>query len=403
MVSREIIKPVLIILSFFIIFNCISNNFSMADLDDKINIPSKFPRTSLIANSIHIDNNWTETKAVYDWCTGSGLYTDPYVIKDLVINGAGLETCILIENSAFYFRIENCTLYNSGLGNYTSNDYKAGIKLVNTRNGKIIDNNCSGNNGVGIMLSNGCNYNTISRNNVSNNEQYGIFLYKTCFNNLISQNNVSVNHFCGINLTKDCNYNNILKNNISENNIGITIFNECFDNTIFENKVENNNKSGIEVNYFCDYNIFSENNISKNCNCGLNITVNCSYNLVYNNSFNRNLKNAVDDGTNNNWNSSLIGNYWSNYMEIDWNDDGIGDTPFEIWGSAGSKDFLPIWDDGYKIPLFICLIITGLITLGVLGTAICVLFKKKVIRDKKITYISMLLIILILFFLISII
>ncbi|GAG76376.1 unnamed protein product, partial [marine sediment metagenome] len=67
--------------------------------------PSKFPRTSLIANSIHIDNNWTEAKAVYDWCTGSGLYTDPYVIKDLVINGAGLETCILIENSAFYFRI----------------------------------------------------------------------------------------------------------------------------------------------------------------------------------------------------------------------------------------------------------------------------------------------------------
>ncbi|GAI65716.1 unnamed protein product [marine sediment metagenome] len=60
MVSRKIIKPVLIILSFFIIFNCISNNFSMADLDDKINIPSKFPRTSLIANSIHIDNNWTE-------------------------------------------------------------------------------------------------------------------------------------------------------------------------------------------------------------------------------------------------------------------------------------------------------------------------------------------------------
>ncbi|GAG93980.1 unnamed protein product, partial [marine sediment metagenome] len=150
------------------------------------------------------------------------------------------------------------------------------------------------------------------------------------------------------------------------------------------------------------YNIFSKNNISIN-GCGLNITVNCSDNIVYNNSFSRNLKNSVDNGTNNHWNNSLIGNYWSNYMEIDWNDDGIGDTPFEIWGSAGSKDFLPIWDDGYKIPLFICLIITGLITLGVLGTAICVLFKKKVIRDKKKTYISMLLIILILFFLISII
>ena len=179
--------------------------------------------------------------------------------------------------------------------------------------------------------------------------------------------------------------------------------NQCYYNEMRDNFIQRNINVGIELSIFCNNNNLTENNICRTRNSGINITSNCSRNFIYNNSFTWNKINAIDDGFDNRWNNSFIGNLWGDYGGIDWNDDGIGDTPFEIWGSAGSKDFLPIWDDGYKIPLFICLIITGLITLGVLGTAICVLFKKKVIRDKKITYISMLLIILILFFLISII
>jgi len=30
---------------------------------------------------IHIDNNWSETKTNYDWCSGSGTWSDPYVIE----------------------------------------------------------------------------------------------------------------------------------------------------------------------------------------------------------------------------------------------------------------------------------------------------------------------------------
>ena len=372
-------------------------------LNERKNTQSIFLKASLIVSPIHIDNNWTETKNTYYWCTGSGLYTDPYVIKDLTIDGTGLETCILIKNSAFYFRIENCTLYNSGIGNYTNNEYDAGIKLENTRNGKIVNNNCSRNNGVGIMLSDGCNYNTISRNNLSNNGQHGILLFNDCHNNLLLRNNVSVNDFCGINLIKECNYNSISENNISENDNGIIIFDGCLENAFLDNRVQNNNKSGITVKYYSNYNNFSRNIIQNSGKWGMNITSNCSNNLVYNNSFNRNLNNAVDNGINNHWNSSLIGNYWSNYNGIDWNDDGIGDIPFEIWGSAERKDFLPIWDDGYKTPLFICLIIISLITLGALGIVVFVLFKKRIIKDDKITYVGILLIILILFFLISII
>lgn len=403
MINKRIKISGLIIILIFVILNFFIYNSSMDYLNKRKNTQSILLKASLIVSPIHIDNNWTETKDTYYWCTGSGLYTDPYVIKDLTIDGTGLETCILIENSAYYFRIENCTVFNSGLGNYTDNKFEAGIKLMNTRNGKIINNNCSGNNGVGIMLSNGCNYNSISGNSVSNNGQNGILIFGDCYNNLISQNNVSTNDPYGIYLNYNCNYNNILKNNISENDNGITIFSGCLENSFLDNRVENNNNSGIEVNNFCDYNNFSRNIIQDNGKCGINITVNCSYNLVYNNSFSRNLKNAIDNGTNNHWNISLIGNYWSNYNGIDWNDDGIGDTPFEIWGSAESKDFLPVWDDGYKTLLFICLIIIGLITSGVGGITIFVLFKKRIIKDEKITYVGILLIILILFFLMSII
>lgn len=393
----------LIIILIFIILSFSIVNSSVDYLIEKKNTQSIFPRPSLVVNPIHIDNNWTETRDTYYWCTGSGLYTDPYVIKNLIIDGIGLETCILIENSAFYFRIENCTVFNSDLGNYTTNEYEAGIKLRNTRNGKIIYNNCSGNNGVGIMLSDGCNYNTISRNNLSNNGQHGILLYNDCHNNLLLRNNISVNNFCGINLIKDCNYNSISENNISENDNGIIIFDGCLENAFLDNRVENNNKSGITVKYYCNYNNFSRNFIQNCGECGINITLNCSNNVVYNNSFSRNFKNAIDDGINNHWNNSLIGNYWSNYNGIDWDDNSIGDTPFEIWGSAESKDFLPIWDDGYKTPLFICLILIGLITLGALGIVVFVLFKKRIIKDEKITYVGILLIILTLFFLISII
>ncbi len=184
MINKRIKISGLIIILIFIFLSFSIVNSSVDYLNEKGNTQSIIPRSSLVVSPIHIDNNWMETKATYDWCTGSGLYTDPYVIKNLIIDGLGLETCILIENSAFYFKIENCTFYNSGLGNYTTNEYEAGIKLRNTRNGKIINNNCSGNNGVGIMLSDGCNYNTISRNNLSNNGQHGILLYNDCHNNL---------------------------------------------------------------------------------------------------------------------------------------------------------------------------------------------------------------------------
>ena len=65
---------------------------------------------------IHIDGNyesgnkswtWTSTRA---WCSGSGSSDDPYVIKDLLVDGNKEGTCILIGNSSVYFKIEDCEM-----------------------------------------------------------------------------------------------------------------------------------------------------------------------------------------------------------------------------------------------------------------------------------------------------
>jgi hypothetical protein len=73
-------------------------------------------------------------------------------------------------------------------------------------------------------------------------------------------------------------------------------------------------------------------------------------NTFYQNHFIDNELNALDNGTDNYWDNGSIGNYWSDYWDtylgVDLDDDGIGDTPYNIAGSAGTLDRYPIWDDG---------------------------------------------------------
>ena len=48
--------------------------------------------------------NWSKTTSDNDWCSGSGTYSDPYVIENVTINGGRTGNVVLIQNSNVFFK-----------------------------------------------------------------------------------------------------------------------------------------------------------------------------------------------------------------------------------------------------------------------------------------------------------
>ncbi|MFX1394931.1 MAG: nitrous oxide reductase family maturation protein NosD, partial [Promethearchaeota archaeon] len=353
------------------------------------------------ADKIYIDDtgvsalNWSQTELVKWWCEGSGIESDPYIIEDLIIDGLRAGSCILIGNSSVYFEINNCTVYNCSESLFATDS--AGIRLINVNNSRIIENNCSYNYGVGIVLFN-CNNNNLSNNiannnrgsinngihiagtlvgsenntvsqNIANNNTgsgfeasgcYNITFYgNTAKNNTISGislsasdkshiiNNIIVNNsYNGISLGVGTSNNTILLNTIIDNLGRGILLQDSFDNDIVNNTISSNEYGGIAIaasTFGSLNNNVSRNLISYNDGFGIYIDKNSNNSLIFNNTFIGNQYHAFDNGTNNHWNSSIIGNYWDNYTGEDLIAPyGIGDTPYNIPGVAGSKDYLPI-------------------------------------------------------------
>jgi hypothetical protein len=68
-------------------------------------------------------------------------------------------------------------------------------------------------------------------------------------------------------------------------------------------------------------------------------------NTFHSNQFinnNKGKKQAKDNGTENTWNSTERGNYWSDWTWPDFDLNGFVDDPYELDGSAGAKDHLPL-------------------------------------------------------------
>ncbi len=232
--------------------------------------------------------NWSWAKD-QGYCTGSGTSGSPYVIKNHIFNTSAFSTTpLVIENSRKYFEIENCL--------YIGHSSYAGIFLRNVTNGKITGNSMAPPTGALIYMRNS-SYNTISNNIASYGLVYGILL---------------------------------------EGSMGLTRF-----NTISNNIVSNNLDTGISLRSGCVNNVISNNLISNNTNYGIELDPGTANNEVYLNCLN-NTSNAVDDGTTNNWDNGDKGNYWHDYIGTDGDNDGIGDIPYDIPGSAGSQDNYPL-------------------------------------------------------------
>ena len=198
MKSKSIIIILAILVIIFTVPHMLNDNFykhltSSSEFNSNVD-SLKFSQGSF---KIHIVNNsgWVAFKDAGN-CTGNGTYSDPYVIKDLVIDGEGSDYCILIENTNVYFVIENCSLYNS-----EGSQISAGIRFLNVNNSMLIENNCSSNfNGILLMA---CTNNTIIGNTLPNNYK-GIFLSLSNENTLLE--NIANQNYFGI-IIDGCNDN----------------------------------------------------------------------------------------------------------------------------------------------------------------------------------------------------
>jgi len=239
---------------------------------------------------IYIDGNY-EFTSENGVTGGMGWVNDPYIIEGWEIN-ASSEDGITIVDTNKCFEIRNCYIHSGGSS-------KDGIVFYHVYYGSI-------------------------NNSIISNNRYGIFFRQYDY------------------YEEDSSYNKIMNNTITNNKIdGIsfehTVMTHHSYNKIFLNEISYNDQ-GIYL-IMSAYNQIFSNNIISNTRWGVNLTM-ClggeTFNKVYHNNFfgnnNENGQACTWWTLNNDWDDDYPsgGNFWSDYEGVDGDDDGIGDTPYEI-------------------------------------------------------------------------
>ncbi|MHA2084963.1 MAG: NosD domain-containing protein [Candidatus Thorarchaeota archaeon] len=292
------------------------------------------------------------------------------VLKNWVGNGYGSGTGIhlfysnnntLVNNTITGNRIAmelTSSSFNT-MDNNTISDNRAGVRLSHSSHNRVANNAIIRNSGPGVVLGELSNNNTLTNNNISGNsagvsmEGYGYMfavpsIYNKVMNNVISNNSVGVSiHDCLFNsvvnntimrnsnfgmFIQDSSNNTVSGNTISNNSgDGVIIF-VSSNNTVSSNTISDNSGSGVDIEYSSNNTVVG-NTISENSHYGIYVNEGSENNLIYLNLFSYNENgSAYDNGVGNHWNTTGIGNSWSDY-------DGNG--VYHIPGTAGSIDHYP--------------------------------------------------------------
>lgn len=223
-----------------------------------------------------------------------------------------------VPSNAGYVGLVNCT--GITVEGFTFANKGQGVLLAYTTNSTITGNNAT--NDCNIYLSSASN-NRIVQNNIAGNEN-GIYAQQSS-GNTIAANGITNNgngiYFSG------CSNNTITGNNIANNTNGIW-FSGSSNNKIYLNNFLNNSRQA--------YNIALEGSASTTLTVP---NIASAYALQFVSTRGEPV-NFVGPPSVNTWDNGSRGNYWSNYHGADSNGDGVGDSPYIIYGD--NKDSYPL-------------------------------------------------------------
>jgi len=282
-----------------LILGNLTANSSYSRSNDTINIKSS-DWWDLFAENITIDggatgvgaHNWTWA-VTQDWCSGLGTWASPYIIENITINCNGSNYGISIQDSKVYFRIQNCTILNSG-NDFMDSAILLGSPFDSVTNGTIYNNTLYSNrDGIYMQLGNNI---TISENIIKNNTGAGIYSssssdiriigntfknsdiriygdYHTVIGNIIKGT--------GSGIYSNHDYHNITGNTITNCSNGISL--EYSEGNNVEGNHLNNNSRGINLKWVSGSN-FTSNELNDNKYNGIWFEVGCRDNNFTDNS-----------------------------------------------------------------------------------------------------------------------
>jgi len=298
-----------------------------------------------------IKNSWDT-----EWHGGIGIYSNFNVIEDNILTenengimigstgevyeGTTIEKNIFTENDRYGIRMvyyNGCTIYD----NYISLNVKGGIDATLSININIIENIITNNGDDGIDLFDS-HIMLVENNEVLHNDGTGLFSWGGSSRGTFRNNDLAFNNVDGIFIDQPYRKGMFIveKNTINSNGRNGVHIQFSRENIVNNNEIINN-KNGVHL-LGASNNIIMQNNLTSN-EYGVLIESDyecSSLNDFYYNNFRGNTVNARDECLNF-WQNlvSYAGNYWDDYKGSDSNNDGIGDTPYEIDGGSGKDNF----------------------------------------------------------------
>lgn len=279
---------------------------------------------------------------------------------------------------------------NNTVVNNTISGNDRGVTIASSLNNTVMSNTISGND-YGVYLCYGSSNNVVMSNTISGSNYFGVYLYESWDNTLSS--NIMVNNGIYIsgneveywrhNITTDnlvngkqlgyfwnctgriidgsqygqvilanctgltvedgvfsnasvgfllgySSYCNLTNNTLSGNYFGVSHYTSS--NNIVMNNTVSGNHYGVYL-HSSSNNTVVNNTVLENQDYGVYLWTSTEGNLIYLNVIAYNAyENAYDDNPGNHWNSTGMGNYWSDYS---------GTGVYHVPGSAGSIDYYP--------------------------------------------------------------